>query len=291
MNYTKILIAIFLLFSFALKAQEVSNVRFEQVVKQIYIYYDLQGEGTYKVSVYCIENIEENYVNALMYVTGAVGEDQNPGINKMIVWDVLKEREELSGTISFKMEAVSEFGNFTDKRDRQTYKSVKIGKQTWMAENLNYSTTGSWRYDSKKINYAKYGRLYNWKAAKTACPKGWHLPSDKEWKKLEMQLGMSQSEADDTGYRGTGEVKNIKSNSSWKGNSNDTNSSRFNALPGGYRYSGGRFYTLRVTGFWWSATEHSSASSWSRRLNYDANDIGRNYYDKESGYSIRCLKD
>ena len=291
MNYTKILITIFILFSFALKAQVVNNVRFEQVGKQINIYYDLQGEVTYNISIYCSEDNGESYGNVLIYVTGAVGEDQKSGINKMIVWDVLKETKKLSGDINFKVEVNPLSGYFIDKRDGKKYKWVRIGEQVWMAENLNYSTNDSWCYDNKKTNCDKFGRLYSWEAAKKACPSGWHLPSDDEWKQLEMTLGMSQSDAGELGWHGTDEGKKMKSTIGWNKNGNGTNSSGFNALPGGDRGSSGSFYDLGSSGYWWSSSERSGTDAWSRRLRYDLDQVYRGNSFKARGFSVRCLKD
>ena len=101
-------------------------------------------------------------------------------------------------------------GDFKDARDGNIYKWVKIGNQVWMAENLNCNTSNSWWYNNSSENGDVYGRLYTWDAALTACPDGWHLPSNKEWKTMEMALGMSQSEADNTGLRGTYEGGKMK---------------------------------------------------------------------------------
>ena len=122
-------------------------------------------------------------------------------------------------------------GVFTDSRDGKKYKTVKIGSQMWMAENLNYNASDSKCYDNNPDNCAKYGSLYNWNTAKTACPKGWHLPSKAELEKL------------------TSAVK-LKAKSGWNSNGNGTDNFGFSALPGGYGLSGGLFSNVGYIGNW-----------------------------------------
>jgi len=180
---------------------------------------------------------------------------------------------------------------FTDPRDGQVYETIVIGSQIWMAENLNYEITNSWWYNNRSDNGDVYGRLYTWDAALTACPTGWSLPSDDQWKQMEMALGMSQSEADDTDYRGTDEGIKMKSTSGWNDNGNGTNSSGFNALPGGRRSNYESFSSLGDDGYWWSRTEGSwSARAWRRSLYYDYGQVDRYSIYKTDGYSVRCLK-
>jgi len=122
----------------------------------------------------------------------------------------------------------------TDSRDGEKYKTVRIGKQTWMAENLNYNATGSKCYDNKPVNCDKYGRLYNWSAAQSACPVGWHLPSDSEWTRL-------------TDFVGSSAGKKLKSTRDWNKNGNGTDEYGFSALPGGNGNSNGYFDNVGTT--------------------------------------------
>lgn len=181
-------------------------------------------------------------------------------------------------------------GNFTDLRDGKNYKTIKIGHQVWMAENLNYASSNSWCYDNNSSTCALYGRLYTYETANNVCPSGWHLPSDDEWKQLEMAIGMSQSDADDSGWRGTNEGTKLKATSGWKSPGNGTDAYGFTALPGGYRSSDGTFYNIYYYGYWWSATE-GNASARGRNVGYGSSNASSYDYNKEVGFSVRCVRD
>jgi uncharacterized protein (TIGR02145 family) len=223
------------------------------------------------------------------------------GENKSVIVDVISQSKNI----------VIPFYKCTDS-DNRNYATVKIGTQVWMAENLAYlpavspSSAGSYTelryyvYDYQgtdvtaakvNANYTTYGVLYNWPAAKAACPLGWHLPNDNEWKQLEMALGMTQLQADATGWRGTDQGKQMKTTSGWYDNGNGTNTSGFSALPGSDRDSNGDFYGITEYGHWWSSTENLARYAWGRHLFYHTSDVYRNYYTKENGFSVRCVRD
>ncbi len=184
---------------------------------------------------------------------------------------------------------------FTDTRDGQVYKTIEIGNQTWLAENLNFDKDGSWWYNNSSVNGDIYGRLYTRAASHNACPMGWHLPSDPEWKTLEKKLGMSQSEADDTGWRGINEGACLKETGTehWVSpNSDATNGSGFTALPGGLRTDDGEFIGIHESCTWWTNTIDVVWISYYRRwIEHDGNQIHRDGRSEESGRSVRCIKD
>jgi uncharacterized protein (TIGR02145 family) len=150
-----------------------------------------------------------------------------------------------------------------------------------MGENLNYQTaSGSWCYNNDNSNCNKYGRLYDWKTAKTVCPAGWHLPSRQEWDNLVGTAG---------GEKIAG--KKLKAGSGWINNGNGTDDYGFSALPSGGRYSSGKFFTAGYYGFWWTATETDGSGAYLRTMDYDGVDDNNNNDNKSNGYSVRCLQD
>lgn len=200
--------------------------------------------------------------------------------------------------------------------DGNIYQTIKIGNQWWITENLSVThyrngdeipnvqndsswinlTTGAYcAYDNDDSNIAIYGLLYNWYAVKDTrniAPEGWHVPTDQELKELEMYLGMSQSEADDKGWRGTDEGSKLKATSGWNNDGNGTNISGFSALPGGYRYGyNGAFSNIGGNGFWWSATQSGSLYAWQRELSYGTSEVTRSSSIRRSGFSVRCVRD
>jgi len=176
-------------------------------------------------------------------------------------------------------------GTFTDTRDSTIYKTVKIGEQVWMAENLNYNADGSRCYANEESNCQKYGRLYNWETAMKVCPSGWHLPDANEWKPI-VNLAGGEEKAG----------KELKASSGWKDsedgdkNGNGTDNYGFFALPGGYGNSDGSFNSVGNHGDWWSSFEKDSDYAYDGGLSYNYEGVYYTSTDKKELRSIRCLK-
>ncbi|MCL2183927.1 MAG: fibrobacter succinogenes major paralogous domain-containing protein [Chitinispirillia bacterium] len=206
-------------------------------------------------------------------------------------------------------------GTFTDSRDGQTYRTVRIGNLTWMAQNLNFKTGNSWCYEDNESNCQKYGRLYDWNTAMSACPAGWRLPDNKDWNDLTKSAGGQLIELGDGDAYWSSVGKKLKSKTGWsdfscdkelkeilnewredcvlgKMNSgNGTDNFGFSALPGGYRITNGSFYYAGSIGYWWSATEYGSNYAYFRRMSSDIGYV-REYDDgKGRGFSVLCVQD
>ena len=216
----------------------------------------------------------------------------------------------------------SESGTFTDSRDGHEYKWVKIGDQIWMAENLaylpsvcspnlsdceSYVDPHYYVYDyygtnvaEAKVtdNYENYGVLYNWPAAMIACPEGWHLPTDDEWKQLEMYIGMSQSAVDSRGWRGPGISTKLKATSGWDYiYGNGTDEYGFTALPAGFLNYGDWFIDKGELLLIWCASDESCTeyedTNWAfyRKIYGQNSTVYRSCELKLFGVSVRCVKD
>jgi uncharacterized protein (TIGR02145 family) len=173
-------------------------------------------------------------------------------------------------------------GTFTDERDGKTYKTVQIGKQTWMAENLNYETSGSRCYDKKNANCEKYGRLYTHAVAQNACPNGWKLPTGKQWAKL-LNIDVSL-------FNLVGMFKHFSSDI----NTND-DPYGFNVLPGGI-YDGGEYRGIgRTTAFWANEAKSVKTSDGLRVymvyfVRFSPNQVTLAARDESDYFSVRCIK-
>jgi uncharacterized protein (TIGR02145 family) len=191
--------------------------------------------------------------------------------------------------------------------DGNVYKTIKIGNQIWMAENLKttkyhngepipnitdnttwyHLTSGAYcNYNNNSSYVLTYGRLYNWYAVndnKGLAPEGWHIPSDAEWITLINYLG---------GVNVAGGKLKESGIVHWQNpNTGATNVSGFTALPGGFRGLGGAFGDIGVSAYIWSATEDNMNKAWFYHMNYSYSMIDRINYDKYHGFSVRCIKD
>lgn len=169
-------------------------------------------------------------------------------------------------------------GSMKDSRDGRSYRTFQIANQTWMAENLNYSTADSWCYDDKDENCSKNGRLYTWKSATKACPSKWHLPSNREYEMLMYAAG------------GMNAGKTLKSKTGWNDGGNGEDAYGISILPSGLYY-GGVFADLGERAYFWSSDERDgdNAYNWSF---YQSDDAIHHFSSVKSiGFSVRCIKD
>lgn len=192
--------------------------------------------------------------------------------------------------------------------DGNVYHTKKIGKQTWMVENLktthyndglltpiqNVTDNAAWAglttaafcwYNNDEANKAAYGALYNWYAASnsTLCPAGWHVPSTADWDTLVSYLGGDSLAG--------GKLKEAGTAHWVSPNTGANNSSGFTALPGGSHYTNGSFYLNGKYGWIWSIDESSSSEAWHVYMDYNTSIIYKTSGSKKLGFSVRCIKD
>jgi uncharacterized protein (TIGR02145 family) len=198
------------------------------------------------------------------------------------------------------------YGTMTDQQGN-VYKTIVIGSQEWMAENLKTTiyrngdaianvidntqwsnlTTGAWcSYNNDSQYDCPYGKLYNWYAAadsRSVCPTGWHVPTDAEWTILTTFLGGPSSAG--------GKMKSTGTQHWLSPNAEATNESGFSGLPAGGRSSLGASNDLGGYGIWWSSSELPASYAWYRSLDYNSGEVIRFNFIKRNGFSVRCIKD
>ena len=170
-------------------------------------------------------------------------------------------------------------GSMTDPRDGQVYKTVKIGNQTWMAENLNFETADGSCFDDRTTNCLRYGHLYPWSSAMEACPEGWHLPDSTEWNALFAAVGGIESAG-----------KSLKFTEGWRNSGNGTDEFGFSAFPVGILYGSSEQSSKNEYASFWSSTETSEEGAYGMYLNYYSNGAKLGIDSKDAAFSVRCLK-
>lgn len=251
---------------------------------------DISGQEDFKVVLSNLEQDTKYYVRAYAITDG-----------------IASYGEEISFTTN---------STFIDSRDGYTYRTVTIGNQVWMAENLRFlpnvsddPNVGSYEspfyyvlgYNGTDVdeakatsNYKTYGVLYNWQAAIQTCPDGWHLPSDDEWKQLEIALGMTQQEVNRS-LRGSNEGSKLSGFTNlWEKDddltSNDEfGTSGFSVLPGGNVC--GDFQGAGESAWFWTSTKSADLGAYFRSINTYGARINRDYRLQIKGFSVRCIKD
>jgi len=292
--------------------------------KIVDIYYDVSDtDGDSLVYIDLVLSIDggETFTTTPTQTSGDIGDDIQQGDNKHIIWNAGNEIFTLEGN-QYQFKVIAEdwwCGKLFLVEGGNEYETVQIGDQCWFAENLkethyrngdpiptgynisNWSNlnTGAYSvYNNQESSANTYGYLYNWYAVndnRNIAPEGWHVPTDNEWKTLEMELGMSVSEANNTGWRGTNEGSQLAGNSGlWNGGNLESNSefgtSGFTALPGGYRSNDGSYDYMGNFGYFWSSSAYYSSNAWYRKLYFYSSDVYRYNSYRKYGYSVRCIR-
>jgi uncharacterized protein (TIGR02145 family) len=288
-----------------ISAQQVTNMQVTQEGDNVVITYNISSdkvEQTFDIKVECSADDGKTFSIIPQSLTGDL-KGVSAGTAKRIVWDVLSERETLTGDhFVFQLVATenkpadSFYGNsgtFTDDRDEHVYKWVKIGSQIWMAENLkatkyrnsdpipDVTDNKKWarlksdaycNYNNDPSNVTSYGRLYNWYSVndiRNIAPIGWHIPTDKEWTMLTDFLGGERFVA--------GKLKEM--------------GFTFAVLLGGSRDSNGIFCDILINSSWWSSKEYSNTNAYYRTLTNTFSSVYSFTHNKSCGFSVRCVKD
>ena len=199
--------------------------------------------------------------------------------------------------LAFLLASCSE--SFTDSRDGQSYDVVKIGGLTWMAENLNFETVGSFCPEGDSRNCKRLGRLYSWAEARFVCPDGWRLPTKEDFEALVAATSKEAAQSSSQSRAGAA----LKSRDGWFKKGNGSDEFGFKALPAGYRsavskaddgaVTGGKFDGIGGYAYFWSATEdpeNSESNAFYLFLSFSRDAASLNAFAKEDYRSVRCVR-
>lgn len=191
--------------------------------------------------------------------------------------------------VAFSLLLTSCSESFTDSRDGQSYDVVKIGNLTWMAENLNFETVGSFCPEGDSRNCKRLGRLYSWAEARSVCPDGWRLPTKEDFESLVAATSKEASQSSSQSRAGAA----LKSSDGWFKKGNGSDALGFRALPAGYRGADGKFDGIGGCAYFWSATEDAEnreSNAFYLFLSFSSDAASINAFAKEDYRSVRCVK-
>jgi uncharacterized protein (TIGR02145 family) len=297
----------------SVNAQTLSNIDFFAEGKKVIITYDLSDCEAGEYYDVTLTFVEQSTLKVTVPKTISGDIKKVSCGSKRIMWDIGADVTTLSGRFYPELEVKKADKSIVSDIDGNTYKTVQIGTQVWMAENLKTAkyndgtmipnitddnlwsnlTSGAWVYFNNDASYNNnYGKLYNWYAVskttngnKNVCPTGWHVPTDAEWNVLTDYLG---------GVDVAGGKMKEAGAINWKSpNADATNTSLFTGLPGGYRDGDGGYSGIGIGSYgnWWSSTEGDTGDAWYRNLFYYGGYASRGYSNKKDGFSVRCLRD
>ena len=196
----------------------------------------------------------------------------------------------------------SPYGSWVDPADGTVYRTLELGDQIWLADNINRGIMingntdqkdndiiEKYCYDNNFVLCEKYGGLYQWgeamqysssESSQGICPSGWHIPSDSEWKILEMHLNMTREDAEDLFWRGTDQGVILQTGGG----------SGFEALRGGNRFVTGSFQQIGNSGYFWTSTKDEDNHAWRRGVSLQEQGIYRSVNNNSFGFSVRCVR-
>ena len=311
----------------------------EEGTEQLRVRWDWEGDSIWDTDPSVIKTSTHQFTNMGIFAVKMEVQDSNGATSVQSQWITIDtivapkevvstELKKTDATITNEAKEVNDVQNIFDSKkitdsnatvtdiDGNVYRTVRIGNQVWMLENLkvthyqngdlipNLTVSDDWistnlgaycNYDNSANKVNTYGRLYNHYAVedgRSIAPAGWHVPTEEEWNALETNLGLSSSKTDEEDCRGTNTGEKLKSAAGWNNNGNGSNESGFAALPGGHRFNlSGNYTRMGDFGYFWSATDENDEKAWFRKLGSEYSCVFRLKFDKHYGFSVRCVKD